>query len=230
MQATPNSHFRNPLDDILGTIATVRVLRALVITAAPMTQTELVRDTRLSRGSVLRGIDALHKAGILHTWPGRSPMYVLRDAHPLMPAIRALFTEEFDRPTRVFDAIRHSAARHSPPILGVWLYGSVARAEDSNESDFDVAVMVDADESERAAARLREDMLVVQQAFEVTISLLVFGPDEFHDLPIHNPTLWRNLTTDALVLYGNTPEAVAAVIARRKTHPSAALESTPHDD
>ncbi len=221
MQPAPRSYFRSPLDSILGTVATVRVLRALVTSNAAVTQSDLLRDTRLARGSVRTAVDSLRAAGVLTTLGApRGLLYRLKPEHYLSATIQAMFDAERARTTRVYDAIRALAEPHDPAILGVWLYGSVARGDDTVQSDFDLAVVVDAERAEPATATLRDALYEVTQQNGVSVSMTAFSPAELHDLPALNPAFWENLEHDAMVLYGSTPDAVAARIRRRAAVPT----------
>lgn len=211
MLATPKSYFRNPLDGILGTVRAIRVLRCLVTSGEPIAQIDVIRETRLARASVKNALESLQARGVLRKLgPSRAPLYALNDEHYLTATLRALFEVEQARTARLYSAIRALAEGYQPPIRGTWLYGSVARGDDIVGSDFDLAVVIDAERSEPALERMRDALYQLETQSDVSISLMGFNAAEFCELPGLNPAFWENLKKDAVTLYGSTPEAVAA--------------------
>jgi pimeloyl-ACP methyl ester carboxylesterase len=89
---------------------------------------------------VHRVLGALADTGVVRAeGQDRVTAYRFDPAHPLAPAIAALFAAEDTRADRVVGAVRAAAAAHRPDA--VWLFGSAARGEDVPGSDVDVAVV-----------------------------------------------------------------------------------------
>ena len=87
---------RTPLNDILGTEAAVRILRALGESGGkPVGVTALADRTELERSSARRSLATLAGTGIVEALgSGRTVLYRLRAEHPLADAITALFVSE----------------------------------------------------------------------------------------------------------------------------------------
>ncbi|MBY0491356.1 MAG: MarR family transcriptional regulator [Gemmatimonadaceae bacterium] len=200
---------------MLGTVAAVRVLRSLVASDAPTTQSTLMRETHLTRKSVRHTVDHLVSAGVLQLVgdPG-AHLYALETSHPLVPAIQTLFAAERSRLPQLSEAIRALAAEHVPPVMGAWLYGSVARGDDDLTSDLDLALVVDTAEANAATEALRRDLHRLGDAQHVPINVIAFSPAELLALPDINPGFWDNLREDARVLHGSDPDSVALRLRR----------------
>src|SRR5687768_6477005 len=100
------SALRAPLNQILGTEANVRLLRALSEHGAPSSPAELARRTLLQPTTVYRALVALEDAGIVEPAAGGAPARVaLSTRHPLGPAIAALFAAERARADDLHEAL-----------------------------------------------------------------------------------------------------------------------------
>jgi hypothetical protein len=87
-----------PLDEILGSVGTVRVLRALSHPGHPRWSAHLAFLTDLSRSSLWDAVNRLSDEGIVepvHEWhPGGSVPLRIARRHPLARALTLLFDEE----------------------------------------------------------------------------------------------------------------------------------------
>lgn len=137
------SSFRHPLDDVLGTISCVRVVRQLILHGAPQSPSALADRTLITKPAVgdalerLRAHDLIEQIGT-----GRYVTYRLRDSHFLVPLLKELFRQEEAREEQVFAELEQIAEEADPSPAAVWLYGSVARGTDRPGSDLDVVVIV----------------------------------------------------------------------------------------
>jgi hypothetical protein len=91
-------HPIGPLDEILGTVGTVRVLRALSNPGHPRWSAHLAFLTELSRSSVWDAVNRLSAHGIVepvHEWhAGSSVPFRIARRHPLARMVTLLFDEE----------------------------------------------------------------------------------------------------------------------------------------
>lgn len=198
------SHVRYPLTSILGSAGSVRVLRALAANRAPQAAPELARQAGLSPKGARLVLEGLVRQQLVKVYgSGRAQLYVLSDSHPFAGAIAALFEEEGRRWERLLGALRDVLAKYGSDVPAAWLYGSVARGEDTHESDLDVALLV-AEPS--VTDRVREDLMPVEDEHHVHISLTGLTAGELMALPQGDPW-WADVVRDARVLKGSAPQA-----------------------
>ncbi len=208
------SHLRYPLTSILGSAGSVRVLRVLAAGRVPQSAPELAAAAGLTpQGGrlVLDGL-ARQELVIVHG-SGRTQLHALNPSHPFASALVALFLEEQRRWDAMLDSIRGVLARRGAGVSAAWLYGSVARGEDSPDSDIDIAILA---RSHVVADQVREDLMPLGDAEKMRISLTALTSKELLALPEDDPW-WINVVRDGRVLKGAAPAQ-----ARRRLVTSAA--------
>ena len=199
------SHVRYPLTSILGSAGNLRVLRALVADAAPQPVSELARHAGLSRKGTLLVLETLIRQRLVVAYgTNRARVYVLNTSHPFSGAMAALFREEAQRWERLLATIREVLERHGAGVQAAWLYGSVARGEDTPESDLDIALVV---ASAAVTDSVREALMPIEDEHHVHISLTGLTLEELAALPDGDPW-WCGVVRDARVLKGSAPEMV----------------------
>ena len=210
----PPSHqfgtLAQPLDNILGTVARVRVLRALDRAAHPMTIVALQKETKLAYNAVNKAADSLTQAGLATETPtGSGSVFARNPTHPFSAGLQALFTAERTRRRAVERAVETWAQEQKPIPLAVWLFGSVARKEDTFRSDIDLAVVGrDKQQAQAYAETLREVLSPIAERESVHPSVLPYDTNEILGLPRADPAMWASLTRDAVPLYGPEPNAL----------------------
>jgi predicted nucleotidyltransferase len=207
----PQSHLRYPLTSILGRAGNVRVLRAIVADPSPQSAPQLAGVAGLTPQGTRLTLDALAQQRLLLAHgAGRARLYTLNPSHPFAGAIAALFEEERRRRDALLESIRQVLARHGEAVSAAWLYGSVARGEDSPGSDLDIAVLV---RSQAVADRLREDLMPLEDEQALRISLTVLTPEELAAVPEDDPW-WSDVVRDGRVLKGSAPDQVRRRLVR----------------
>jgi predicted nucleotidyltransferase len=123
---------------------------------------ELVDATGTARSTVWRAVDLLDTIGAVHIRETPQRNYVSIDPSRLHKddPILAIDQPEFHAPirafvTRVQDAVAEAAAVDD--LLGILVFGSVARGEADRRSDIDLFVVVDGDRT--SARRLVTDVV-----------------------------------------------------------------------
>ncbi len=206
MRATPQSSFRQPLDEVLGTVSCVRVLRELVLHGQPLTASELAERTALSRPSVGEALDRLMGLGLVEpVGTARSTPYRVRDAHFLAEPLGRLFREEAERRQAVAENLRAIARRADPAPDAVWIYGSVARGEDRPDSDLDV-VVVAARPEHRASleAHFRDALLELEDRWDLpSTSVVVLTAEEVRNGVEAGESFYLDLREDAVPVFGS---------------------------
>jgi predicted nucleotidyltransferase len=199
------SHVRYPLTSILGSAGSVRVLRALTAERSPQSVPRLAQQAGLSAKGARLVLETLVRQQLVKAYgAGRTQMYALSDAHPFAGAIATLFQEEGRRWERLLATVRDVLGGYGSEVSAAWLYGSVARGEDTPESDLDLALLVT---SADVTDRVREALMPVEDEHHIHISLTGLTADELAALPDDDPW-WSDVVRDGRVLKGSAPDAV----------------------
>jgi predicted nucleotidyltransferase len=203
------SAFRYPVNAIFSAQGAVRIVRELFLHGGPLSVRELVARTGLTRKSVYVVIDSLQSLGVVRrVGSAYTGLYEAADDHPLSPMLSDLFSAENARVRDAYAEIRRAAEEVSPAPMAVWLYGSVARGEDTAASDFDLAVCADDNEVEDAADALREVLRPVGEHLRLRFSVVGLSPRDVVGLAADQDPFWTGLARDAHAMYGPEPEDV----------------------
>jgi DNA-binding transcriptional ArsR family regulator len=172
--ARPQSAHRYPLNAILGTEASVRLLRVLVAAEGEAVSAgELARRAALARTSIYQPLDQLERTGLVtYGGAGRQRQVSFRGAHPLAPAIEALFAAEAAAFARLLDALRDAAASF-PDATAVWLEGPIAGGTDTLGEPLSCFVLATPDRLPVLTSGLRDAFAPIERSHDVTI--LVHG-------------------------------------------------------
>jgi predicted nucleotidyltransferase len=206
----PVSFARQPLDSILTGTGSLRVMRALLAHGGALSVSRLAADTRLTPNGTRGVLADLDHAGVVASLgDSHTRLFQAVSGHPLVAALDALFAAERGR----FDAIlcTVAAAASDERIGAAWLFGSVARAEDTIGSDLDIAIVVTAEpgQVDAVADGMREVLLRQGRRMGFSASVVAMHPADIRRLVEERAPLWTDLLRDAVVLKGATPERVA---------------------
>ena len=141
---------------------------------------------------------------------GRTQLHALNPSHPFAGALVALFRVEQRRWDRLFKSIREILAERGPAVSAAWLYGSVARCEDSPASDLDIAPLV---HSQSVTDQVREKLMPLEDGEQLRISLTALTPKDLAALPEDDPW-WSDVVRDGRVLKGAAPDQARRRLAR----------------
>ncbi len=160
--AESQSALRNPLNEVLGTGANVRILRVLVAAEVPLGKSELARQASLNPSGVRRALRALIELGIVEE-VGKTPRQPvrLRKEHSLSGTLRDLFQVETTRFDLLVENLREMIAHVQPSPRSAWIQGPVARGTDETGDPVVVGVLTSA----RYAASAREQLLSMLPEF-----------------------------------------------------------------
>jgi hypothetical protein len=153
---------RNPLNDLLGTEAHVRILRVLATAVGPIGKAELARQAELNPSGVRRALRTLIELGIVEE-VGKTPRppVTLRKEHTLSGVLRDLFKAEREPFDRLVESLREMISHVQPPPRSAWVQGSVARSNDKPGDPVLVGILTSA----RNAASAREQLLSLLPQF-----------------------------------------------------------------
>ena len=198
------SHIRYPLTAILGSAGNVRVLRALAADRSPQSAPQLAGLAGLSPPGVRLVLDTLAQQQLVKVHgSGRTQLYALNDTHPLASALATLFLEEQQRWEQLLGTVRELLAKHGTAVRAAWLYGSVARGEDTARSDLDIALLVS---SHKVGDEIREQLMSLEDEQQLRISITALTPKDLAALP-DDDRWWSDVVRDARVLKGQAPAA-----------------------
>jgi predicted nucleotidyltransferase len=205
------SHLRYPLTGLLGSAGNVRVLRALTADRSPQSAPQLAAVAGLTPQGARLVLDVLVRRRLVTAHgSGRAQLYELNASHPLASSLASLFQEEQRRWDGLLASIRAVLQRHATAVSAAWLYGSVARGEDSPASDLDMALVV---RSQAVADRIREDLMPLEDEQQVRISLTALTPKELAALAEDDPW-WSDVVRDGRVLKGPAPDQARRRLAK----------------
>jgi predicted nucleotidyltransferase len=102
---------------------------------------EVVALAQSGTGAVQRELATLAEAGLLNvTTRGNQKHYQANAANPIFAELRGLVLKT----SGLVDVLRSALAPLAPQILGAFVFGSVAKQEDTANSDIDVLIVSDA--------------------------------------------------------------------------------------
>ncbi|MBC7541154.1 MAG: helix-turn-helix domain-containing protein [Candidatus Sericytochromatia bacterium] len=213
--AKPSSAYYQPLDMLLGSPALVRVLRVLSLHGGFLSATEVAERAGLNRVGSKRLLDQLVETRLVErSGRARSVLYHLGDDTFLAPVIQALFRQESGRIDGVGHMVREIAQRVQPAPLAVWHFGSVARAEDTFASDYDLAIVGDASQLAQQKAQFWSLLSEAAEPWLIRPSLISLSEDDVWANYREQTAFWQNMQRDGVVLFGKSPEQV--VYGRKK--------------
>jgi predicted nucleotidyltransferase len=130
-------------------------------------------------------------------------------------ALTTLFEAERQHADALLETIRRAAVRLEPPPLAVWLYGSVARGEDTPASDVDVAIVSALPNPTAQADTLRDRIANELQERDQRVSVIALAPKDVRRLARERAEIWTELVRDAAVLAGYDPAGLLEHLSRR---------------
>jgi predicted nucleotidyltransferase/biotin operon repressor len=207
----PDSSIRFPLNSVLGAESNIRLLRELCLHGGFNSVARLGERTGLVRNSILNALTNLRQYGlVLEEGSGRSRLYRINSEHPLSDLIEQLFTAESERFQTILDQIKAGGAKLGGRVVGMWLYGSVARREDNGDSDVDIGLIARPDDLADVIEAIREDLREVGRRLFFLPNVVGLDFNDVQRMAVDNDPWWRSSVEDAVVLLGQHPQDVAS--------------------
>lgn len=201
---TPLSYLDAPLDELLGQVSHVRILRVLSESEHPLPPGELARATRLNLSGVLRAIDRLTHLGIVRSLgAGGRRVIELSPVHAFAPVLRALFDAERRQRRLLLEALKALTASVTPTPRAVWIEGPHASGEDSVHDALRLGVLTTARERHAVAEQLSGGLRDLERRFDLTVDLLVRTAADVETMNSDQQSTIR----EATLLYGVLPLA-----------------------
>lgn len=200
------SWLRCPLTFMLGSPANVRLLRELSRHGGELSAPSLAQRTGLSVQSVRLALDRLVDQRIIDVeGTGQVRLFVVQRGHPLSSALDGLFMAEEDRFDAVMRALRVAVEERRDAIEAAWLYGSVARGEDTVDSDVDIAIVSAPGAVEGVVSDLRERLRGAEEELSFTASVIGMDSADVQRLSRGGPW-WTEIVRDAIAIAGFSPK------------------------
>jgi len=212
------SRFLQPLNDILGTQANVRLIRTLSLASTPLTAGELARRADLGRTSIFPALRELESIGIVEfVGAGAQRQTQLRERHPLATGLKDLFRAEANRFDELTTALRKLFVESPVRVLSAWIedVNAVPRGTDSVSLYF-VAMPED---KERLSDYLNEHLPVLERALDLHVDVTGLTRSELETLSrirgqaLDNPTLLEGVPPVGLLSSSTTGAAKPAPVS-----------------
>ena len=193
-----------PLGVILGTRAKIDLLRVLTARGAPLSQRELARRAGVTLRSAQAALVDLYAVGIAEKHVGgRDHLTALSTQHVLAPTLMALFSAEAELARNVRSAIGRIAAGEKDAPLGLYLFGSVARAEETTESDLDILIVArDASHRDVVLDRTLAGVRSIQTRYGVSVAPIAYTIREAKRGWGAGAAPWPELARDVVAILG----------------------------
>ncbi|HAL39419.1 MAG TPA: nucleotidyltransferase domain-containing protein [Polaromonas sp.] len=205
--SSAQSYLQFPLTKLLGNSGNVRVLRALMSYGAPLSAVQLARDTGLTRQGVRLVLEGLEGQGLVTTLGlPRSQLFAIVPVHPFASTLTTIFEQERNR-WDVLNQTLRDTLNANQGVRSAWLYGSVARGEDTPRSDIDIAIVTQEDGA-HVAEEIRDAFQGLEDLLHAHFSLVALTPDDVARLSSDDPW-WKELIKDAKLLKGGSPQQEA---------------------
>lgn len=184
--ATEQDLLRNPLNDLLGAEAHVRLLRVLSEVRGSLSVADVADRARLTPPGARKALRRLVDTGfVVRVGAGRDQQFALRRKDPLTTSIAALFRAEQSRYHELLRAIRSAFEESSSPPHSAWISYAPRRIGEPLE----ISVLHEASSLRESLWEMRQSISKVETKFDLTIELVGYTkadlPDfDDQDLPL----------------------------------------------
>jgi hypothetical protein len=212
-----------PLNEIFGTEANVRLLRVVTLRNTPLAAGELAKRAALGRTSIYPALRQLERIGVVEfIGAGARKLVQLRERHPLSQILKKLFRAEARRFDALTIALRELLSTLSRAPISAWIdHGG----EGLESPDTLTLYLVARPEELNALTDYLNDRLAdVERKYDVHIAVHGFTRSELetlHTIPL--------VTLHNAVLLGGVPPVALLERSRPSTKPSMLASHDEHD-
>jgi DNA-binding Lrp family transcriptional regulator len=170
--ATDQNYARNPLNELLGTPANVRLIRVLADeVAGPIGAPEAAERAGLTEAGARRALKRLARTGFVERLGGRrSQTFRLRESDPLAEQIIVLFCTEHDRYQALIRRL-HEVFGELPEVRAAWL----DEAPPGVGQPLHIGVLADSSSLAYLAQELRRRVVAIEHDYDLTIEIHTFS-------------------------------------------------------
>lgn len=179
--STQRSALRYPLDEILGSVAHVRLLRVLVHDVEmPLSVADAARLAGLTPAGARKALERLGESGLIErVGSGRAQKWGLKNDRPMIQALRHLFLQEHRHYEELVTGLQRAVALSE--ILAAW----IERLPLGMTEPVDICVVTEVDAIAWMQGELRARLIEIEKEFDLIIEVAVFtrvdaptpGPD-----------------------------------------------------
>ncbi|MEX0770953.1 MAG: helix-turn-helix domain-containing protein [Balneolaceae bacterium] len=169
-----NSSLKTPLDDILGSKGHIMILRQLSEADNPMSHSELLDRTSLSRQGVYDVVRRLVETGILtYVGSGKQQQLELRQNYPLTNYITKLFKVEKKRFEDLIQSLKEEIKNLDIKPKSAWIFGKVAQGSDEYGDPIRIALLGDVKTVDEITEEFRDRLYEsdIEKHYDVTIEI-----------------------------------------------------------
>lgn len=194
---------KQPLDDLFGNPNNVKVLRHMVLYPSQViTGRGIARELGMSHATCTRSLNSLVNTGLLiRRRVGNSATYeIARDSALYMDILEPAFRVELRLLQRLADTLLTGI---KGKVLSVYLFGSVARGEDTLSSDIDIMVLIRRQADKYAVeAALETNREKAYRLFRIGVSTMVYDEEEFKRMTAKKSPLAEEVISEGVLLTG----------------------------
>lgn len=193
-----------PLGVLLGTRAKVDLLRVLTALGAPMSQRELARRAGVSLRSAQAALADLYALSVAQKLEGgRDHLTILNERHVLAPALIGLFGAESELTRGLRQALAALTTADPRPPVGLYLFGSVARAHETLDSDLDLLLIArNAVDREQLLGRVLSGVDTLRARYGATVRPLAYTIGEARRGWRERSAPWPDIARDVVPIIG----------------------------
>jgi predicted transcriptional regulator len=167
--ATEQNPLRNPLNELLGTAAHVRLLRVLANeTDEPLTASDIAAHAGLTSRGTRKALKRLLQSGfVLRVGGGRRHQYELNRSEKLIKALLKLFQAEKNRYEALLDSIKKELEKQVPYPRSAW----IQKLPNEYGDPMVIGVLQETKRLTNYIHRLRTQLHQVERNFDLTIEV-----------------------------------------------------------
>jgi len=209
-KAAPESALRFPLTSIFGSEINVRVMRELSHHGGQLSVRNLMHRARLSRPPILSSLSTLTDFQVVReVGTGHVRLFSLNRESPFFSSVQALYQAEEKRFGDIIDAVKECALLFGDQILAAWIFGSVARKEDTASSDLDIALITAESDVEVIQSKSIDFLGAKGNELLFSPSINTLSISDLSRLRQSQDPLWKAFVNEALVVIGPRPESIS---------------------
>ena len=200
------SRILRPLDIVLSAPSHISVLRALRNVKEGLSGREVARRAGINHQTCADALTRLEGMGtVLRLGAGRNQLFrINRENHLVQRVILPMFDAEHKQFILLQEDLALVMKGH---CLSGLLFGSTARGEDTPDSDFDIALIV-----EKKQQKLHEIVRsLVQRGTEkwgIRVSPIILTRTDFIKKAARKDPLVTDILKDGIVIYGQSPHGL----------------------